>query len=456
MNEFAGSNLEWTNQTVLHPVALVMMVLLGLAMLIVPRRWAVIPMLVMACFISPAQRIVIFSLDFNLLRVMIVFGWVRLFLYGEFTDLKLKVIDWAMIACAIVSTIAYTFLNDDSFFAFVNRLGDDFDALGMYFLFRCLVRNWDDLYRITLGFIVLSVPVMFCFIVEASTGRNLFGFLGGVPEITLIREGRLRCQGAFAHPIMAGCFWAAVMPLMAGLGFRGGKMRVASIVGLIASSIIVILCASSTPLLAILAGLIGAACFFIRYHMRLVRWGALAMVIALHLFMHGPVWHLIAQIDVLGGSTGWHRFNLINQTIEHFDEWWLVGTLNTPKWGQGLGDITNQYVLEAITGGLLTLIIFILIISLAFAGVGRLWRVVHADRQRMIMAWSLGVTMFVHVANFMAVSYFGQIIMVWYLTLAAIASLDGLAQRAIEKSLPRVKSARRLSPRLRAEIAQLT
>ena len=41
--------------------------------------------------------------------------------------------------------------------------------------------------------------------------------MGGVPEITVVREGRLRCQGAFAHPILAGCFWAEQLPLIAAL-----------------------------------------------------------------------------------------------------------------------------------------------------------------------------------------------------------------------------------------------
>ena len=40
-----------------------------------------------------------------------------------------------------------------------------------------------------------------------------------------------------------------------------------------------------------------------------------------------------------------------------------------------------------------------------------------------MLAWGLGVAMLVHVTSFMAVSYFGQIIMVWYMTLAIIGGL---------------------------------
>ena len=60
------------------------------------------------------------------------------------------------------------------------------------------------------------------------------------------------------------------------------------------------------------------------------------------------------------------------------------------------------------------------------------------------------VALFVHVANFMAVSYFGQIIMVWYMTLAVIASLDGLKYHAILKSAVAMKQFAGALPRQRA------
>ena len=59
----------------------------------------------------------------------------------------------------------------------------------MYFLFRCLVRTWEDVDRVVLGFIVISVPVAIFFLIERSTGRNLFAMFGGVPLITDIRDG---------------------------------------------------------------------------------------------------------------------------------------------------------------------------------------------------------------------------------------------------------------------------
>ena len=79
----AGSNLEYVGQTLLHPLGLVAALVLGVLMLILPRRTAVLPMIAMACFLAPVQRLVILGLDLNLLRILMLFGWVRLLVRGE-------------------------------------------------------------------------------------------------------------------------------------------------------------------------------------------------------------------------------------------------------------------------------------------------------------------------------------------------------------------------------------
>jgi hypothetical protein len=125
----------------------------------------------------------------------------------------------------------------------------------------------------------------------------------------------------------------------------------------------------------------------------------------------------------VGGSTGWHRYHLIDQSIARVGEWWLWGTPSTAHWGLGLRDVTNQYVLEGVRGGLLTLVLFVILIALAFQGLGqRLQRVEHAPAQR-AMVWALSVALFMHAMNFLAVSYFGQIIMIWFLILGLAGAL---------------------------------
>ncbi|MCH7544878.1 MAG: hypothetical protein IID30_00550 [Planctomycetes bacterium] len=398
-------------------------VILGLALILLPRRYAVIPMIIMACFIAPAQRIVFLTLDFNLLRLMVLFGWMRLMLRQEVRGLRWRTIDYVIILWLLSGTMAMTLLHFSSQ-TFIYRLGIMFDAAGMYFLFRCLIRDWSDIDTIAVSVVWISIPVAFAFLLERHTGRNIFSIFGGVPEYTLIRNGSLRCQGAYAHPILAGAFWASLLPIIIALGAKCDWRRPLAVLGLVTSSVMIVTSGSSTPIFAAIIALVVMAMYPLRMTMVYLRWGAVAGILILHMVMNNPVWHLLARIDLAGGSTGWYRFKLIDDFFTHFGEWWLLGTKSTAHWWDwGSNDITNQYVLEGVNGGLLTLTLFILLIILAFRGVKRFQSRIDTNMARRVMAWAVGASLFVHCVIFIGVSYFGQIQLLWFLTLAMTGSL---------------------------------
>jgi hypothetical protein len=425
---------DYFGQTVLDPLGLLAILALGTAMLLVPRRYAVWPMLVMACFVAPAQRIALFTLNFDLLRIMVLFGTARLLLRREWGSFR-----WNRLDTSLVLWIGWEFgatmLLYGSAEALKYESGVLYDVLGMYFLFRCLVRDRRDVEQIAKAAIAVSVPVALAFLVEYSTGHNMFAVMGGVPEITLVREGRLRCQGAFAHPILAGCFWASLVPIMALLWWRGAAQRAAAVVGVAAACVIIVMCASSTPVMAMLFVVLGACLFPFRRWIRFLRWGALATILALQLVMKAPVWQLIARIDVVSGSTGWHRFYLIDNFIKHADEWCLYGSnVGTAHWGYGQFDVTNLYVVQGLHGGLIQLGLFLTLIGLGFQAAGRIARA-GRDLNDVRLGWALGISLFAHAMNFLGVSYFGQINMVWYLLLATLASLTPVKAGAVRMPL---------------------
>jgi hypothetical protein len=390
----------------------------------------------MACFVSPAQRIVVASLNFNLLRVLVIAGWTRILLREETTGFTWRRLDWVLIAYAVVRTTSMTLLFGDAA-ALKLELGSSFDTIGMYFMFRCLVRNWDDLATAIRGFVLASVPVAAFFLLEYATGRNPFAVFGYVSAATAVREGRLRCQGAFAHPILAGCFWASLMPLIAARWWAGARERSWAVVGLVCSALVVVCCASSTPLMGVLFAILGGLMYVVRHHMRKLRWGLIVLLVCLHMVMKAPVWHLISRIDLTNGNTAYHRYKLIDCAVNRLGEWWLIGTTSTAHWDDTglLRDVTNQYILDGVRGGLLTMVLLIAAITLAFGTVGRLWRV-QTTPGTLSMSWALGVSLFVHCTSFMSVSYFGQIIVVWYLLLAMVGSLDATTLGRLPSPLP--------------------
>jgi hypothetical protein len=422
-NQLVGIS-EYAGHTTVHPLGLLAVAVLGLCVLFLPRRWSVLPLLVMACFISSAQRVVIVGLNFDFIRIMVLFGVIRLIFHKEYINFVWKPLDTAIVFWTMSSMFFYV-LQQGNFATFINRLGFAFDAFGMYFLFRCLIRDWPDLDCILLGCIWLSISIAIFFLLENRTGRNLFSIFGGVPPITDIREGRLRCQGAFSHAILAGCFWTLLMPLFAAYWWKSANDKVFAITGLITSMIIVVCSASSTPIMGVLAAVIGGAMFWARSYMRIVRWSVFIILISLHMVMDQPVWHLVCRLSAVGGSTAWHRFVLIDGTIRHFGDWWFSGCSGQTivSWGVWAGDVTNQYILEGVRGGFLTMCLFMAVIVIAFREVGRLWRLQIRNPYRLAMAWALGVSLFVHCMNFIGVAYFGQIWILWYLVLAMIGSL---------------------------------
>ncbi len=434
MEDFKQDIIHSYGQTNLAMVGLIAVIALGTAMLLVPRRWSILPMLIMACFISPDQRVVVSGFDFDLLRLMVLFGWMRLIVRGELQPIPFRWIDATVLVMGVIGTITYSILHGTSA-ALANRLGWSFDLIGTYFLFRFLVRDWKTVETAALGFVMLSLPVAFFFIIECMTKRNIFAVLGGVPEITNVRGGRLRCQGAFAHPILAGCFWAALLPMMAALWWRDAAGRVFAVVGCVFALVIIFCSSSSTPIMTVLFVILGAAMFPLRHWMKWTFWGLVLCVIILDLVMNKPVYHLIARINVFSSSTGWHRFNVIDKAVVHFSEWWQIGIVDTWHWG--VTDITNQYVLTGIRGGVFTMLALIMVIALAYLLVGRTWRFVQGDRYKVAMSWAMGIALFAHTVTFISVSYFGQIEVIWYLLLASIASVA--PTRAMEFAAKRAR-----------------
>ncbi len=436
-----------TDQTVVEPLVLVTTLVLGAIVMIVPRRRAVVPFLALAFFLPVAQRVVIAEIDFNMLRVLLLFGWARMFARGDFRGVKWGGVDYAMFAWVTISSVVYV-LGRGEIDAAIFRAGQTYDVLGLYVVLRCWLRDFPSLQTTVVASCVCAAVLALVMSVEFSTGRNFFSVFGGVDAVTKIRDGRLRCQAAFSHPILAGSAGAALAPLCLWLIVRGGKHRLYGVIGWISSAAIVVFSSSSGPLLGWLAGMGACSLWFLRQHMRLIRWGVAGFALALHIVANRPIWHWIGAMNVVGASASYHRVRLINGAIDHFSEWALLGTLSTAHWGFGLNDVTSQYILEGVRGGIWSLIAFLVLLGLAFRCVGVALRLLRSeDRLRgarrvpMLLCWALGAMLFVHTINFIGVSYFGQMQVFLVLSIAMIAGARDAAERAVAQAEPGPASA---------------
>jgi O-antigen ligase len=112
---------------------------------------------------------------------------------------------------------------------------------------------------------------------------------------------------------------------------------------------------------------------------------------------------------------------LIDQFINHFGDWWLIGVKDTASWGWDMWDTQNQYVNVGETGGLVALVWFIAMISRCFGRLGDARKAIAGDRRQEAYAWLLGAALFAHVVGFFGVNYFDQTRVAWLFLLAVIS-----------------------------------
>jgi hypothetical protein len=396
-----------------------------------PRRFALLPLIVGGCYMTGGQVLIIGGLHFYFLRVLILFALARIIIRREVFTVRPNAIDWVLLAWLSVSSFLYL-LFDGTNVTLVNRLGYAFDVAGTYALVRSSVRTKDDIVFIVKSCAVVVIPLGVLFVIEGVTGRNPFAGFGGVPVLSEVRDGRVRCQGPFEHAILAGTFGATLMPLFFGLWVNNKENRLLATCAIVAATAIVIASGSSGPLMAFGAAVAGLICWLFRNNMRLVRWGIGTAFVALIVAMKAPVWFVISRISDLTGGSGWYRSELIDSAIRHLDEWWLIGTGYTAHWmptgisaDPNSADIVNEFIAQGVRGGLLSLLLFVWMIVKCFKTVGS---AVHETSDLNLgmraLIWTLGCGLVAHVASFFSVSYFDQMIIFWYLVVGMIAALS--------------------------------
>jgi len=279
-------------------------------------------------------------------------------------------------------------------------------------------------------------------LLEQAGGERLYAALGSGPQESgkalWERLGALRAVAGFGNPVSAGVFGATLMPLSLALWWKDHKSAAAA--GCCAASVIVICSLSSTPVLAYTAALLGLCLWPLRRHLRLLRWSAVAALLGLQLVMNAPVWALIQRASVIGGSSGYHRYILVDRFFRHFGDWWLLGARNAGDWGYLSYDIANQYVGIGESAGLVPFVLFIAIIVYAFKYLGRA-RQLAADVAYRRFLWAIGCALLANVVAFFGLSYFDQLIVVWYALLAitsavAVPSPHSDSATAIESPAP--------------------
>ena len=97
--------MDQFGQTYLHPVAVSLTLSMGVYLLWARRSLAVLPVLVVACLIPEVQRIVIAGQDFSMIRILVLFGLVKLVTTRERAPLRFQRVD--AFFCAWLASAVY-------------------------------------------------------------------------------------------------------------------------------------------------------------------------------------------------------------------------------------------------------------------------------------------------------------------------------------------------------------
>jgi len=412
-----------------NPFALLLLVTVSGAILCLSRRFAAVALVLGCCYMTTGQGIELGSISLPVFRMVLLIGAARVVMRQEWRGLKLNAIDKLMVAFGSYIILASFFRENLPGAGPVGAIGIVYNQALFYLLIRLWIRDLDELKQWIAALAILLVPVAAAMAIEKVTGTSLFAKFGAVPSELLIRDGKIRAQGPFRHPILAGTVGAVCLPLFVMI-FR--ERRPQALIGIGCSLVMVVASASSGPIMSLLIAIGALFLWSFRSLVRYLVWLGVAFYVAADLMMTRPGYYLISKIDITGGSTGWHRSRLIHSWLNHFEEWWIVGTDYTRHWmpyGVTIGDgrhidITNHYIAMAVYGGLPALLLCLAMLLVAFRWVGHMLRIIGSGRRHeQFQIWCLGAMLFAHCATCIAVSYFDQSLIFFWLCVGAISSL---------------------------------
>jgi hypothetical protein len=379
----------------------------GLMIMALPRRYAIVPLLAVACFIHYQERVVIGGMDFDMRRLMLIFAMVRVTFRREVT-LEVNRLDKLVICWAAAMSLVPVILSPSQL---VWGMGSVLDNVIGYIVIKAILHDVRSIEIAASWLALFSVPICFGMlweVTELSNPFHIFGASEGVVE----RDGEIRASAGFDHPILAGTFGGVVFPFVFILWSRGGWRRLLALVAVLTSFIIVYASKSSGPLYGFMGGVFAVALWKVRRQITRIRNGLWITLVIAQLFMNAPVYAIIFRIpDALGlvtGSTSYHRFMVIDAAIKNVSQWWLIGTSSdvVGTWGYGAQDVTNHFIAIGFASGLFGIVLFVMVLVRAFSMTGHCVRSPFADMSTKKCAWALGSLLFMHVISFLGVAYF--------------------------------------------------
>lgn len=315
-------------------------------------------------------------------------------------------------------------------------VGIAIDMLLPYFLARRSIRTFNDFRYLLILLAPVALAITGLMALEAVThfrfGRTpaqaLFGSLGaaefgagqGPVSFSDVRYGFLRAMGPFSHPILAGTFFACMMPLYYFSSLRGWPKVVGAL-----SCIGAIFSFSSAAIFGIIIFVVLAVYDRIRALISFLNWpifiaATLAVLLIVHMLSNGGIISILIR-STLNPQTGYFRlliWEFGTKTVE--ENPWFGIAFERYYAPEGLpSSVDAIWLAFAIRSGLPMSILLGLSTLIAMFGVMLRVGKERPSDNRLLIGLAISLTMFFLIG--FTVTFFGGLL-IWFFILVAIGT----------------------------------
>lgn len=155
----------------MNELAITFLVINIVLLLLLPRRWAPLPLIMGASYMTLAQGIEIGPFHFTFLRLAIAGGVLRAIIRFDRPAGGIIFMDWLMLLWAAWALFASAFHAAPTA-ALILRLGTVYNACGVYFLVRVLCQSLDDVVLVFRMIAIVFGPLAISMLFEKFYGYN--------------------------------------------------------------------------------------------------------------------------------------------------------------------------------------------------------------------------------------------------------------------------------------------
>lgn len=396
------------------------------------RRYAgaALGVLIFSMLIWPEfLRVPVGPIQMSVPRILALLLLIKFFTRGMHHQLRFNKID-LLVILVWVWTVFATIAAGAEFSQVSQMIGRGLDTVLVYFVARLALLKTDQAVGLFRWLAITALTMCAFGVYEAVTWSSPYHtFSGGNARIegySEIRYGFLRAQASTQVSI----YFGMAMMLLTGLiwSVRGYvRQKRMFRLSLLASAIATLSSLSSGPWIAFFM-LVGVNSYY-----KYTRWIKptliiiLCMAILLELASNRHFYHLIDYLAI-NSSTAWYRTRLLEIAVNQMGDYWLfgVGSDWPHHWaalldGRAHIDVVNNFVIIALYGGLLSLLMFVLSHALAIKQAIIAFKTEKSEQERKLL-FGLSATLVALDLSSLSVGLFGPALLLSSILLGMLVS----------------------------------